>query len=183
MRISWGSGASVQEHIAAKWKLSYLCVIILLLLLLVVVVVVVVVVKWWKCRYGLFRNVSTGSRATVKLSCCRGWYRLLVGFPLAWTASHTTEEVNTAWTSKIRTIGWYFVVLLSSSLNPMKQSCDYKCKVSRTQKISVHFTFRISRYCCYKQEVFIIKTSWYCSVRQEISYSVCLRWIPCLKFN
>jgi len=50
------------------------------------------------------------------------------------------------------------------------------------RKMSVHFTFIISRDWCYEKAL-TIEASCYCSVRQEISSSVCLRLNSWFKFH
>jgi hypothetical protein len=139
MHISWESGESVQERIAAKWHVSYLCIITVIIIIIIsefMKMPVLQIVIWYiffpVVDEGLLRNVSIGSRTIVKWFCCSGWNRLLVAFPLEWTAIHTAEEVRRAWTSYTRKTGRDFNV--SSPLNPLKHSCNYKCNLSCTQK-------------------------------------------------
>ena len=141
MHIGWESGASVQERIAA----SYLSIIIISIIIISefmkmqVLQIAILYIFFLVVHEGLLRNVSTGSRATVKWSCCSGWNRLLLGFSVAWTASHTAEEVRTAWTSNTRKTRRDCNV--SSPLNPWKHGCDSKCNLSCTQKNGRAFYF------------------------------------------
>jgi len=68
MHIGWESGASVQERIAA----SYLSIIIISIIIISefmkmqVLQIAILYIFFLVVHEGLLRNVSTGSRATVK---------------------------------------------------------------------------------------------------------------------